>query len=169
MVKITRPYIFLFLAAATLLGQTRAAQTATKPATRRPSVTHIGKHRLGETFDGWLVLEKIDASSSTDESLTKIRQTGRGEVSGDIGNFTWTFLDSKLQSANILFDPEKEAHQMAFLRETYGLPSHIGEIPIKTGSAQGGETPSRYGTCPTNNHHTACEAWSSRSLRRCEL
>lgn len=135
MVKIARPYVFLFLATATLLGQTEAAQTAKKPATRRPSVTHIGKHRLGETFDDWLVIENIDASQSMDQTLAQVRQTGSGEVSPGrgYGSFSWTFHDSKLESAMVGFEVEEATNQMAFLRQTYGPPSNISEVPVQNG------------------------------------
>jgi hypothetical protein len=135
MVKIARPCIFLFLATATLLGQNTAAQTAKKPAARKPSVTRIVKHRLGETFADWLAIEDIDVAQSMDQTLANVRQTGSGEVSSrpGYGNFSWTFHDGKLESAMIVFEIEEAAHQVAFLRQTYGPPSNISEVPVQNG------------------------------------
>jgi hypothetical protein len=140
--KLAPTCVLLFLAT-TLLGQTKAEQVAKKPATKKPAVTRIGKHRLGETLDDWLVIEKIDPARSGDQTSTRIegRQsmitlgTGSGEVrvGSGYGSFSWTFLDRILESAMVGFEAEEADHQMAFLRETYGPPSKISEVPVQNG------------------------------------
>jgi hypothetical protein len=140
------PACVLLLFATTLLGQTKAEQVAKKPATKKPAVTRIGKHRLGEPFNDWLVIEKIDLSRpstyptttagvSPQEILAHIGETGDGGFSlgTGYGSFTWTFVGGKLDSADTIFEVGETAHQMAFLRETYGPPSNISQVPVQNG------------------------------------
>jgi hypothetical protein len=135
MYKLIRPYVLLILITGTLLGQTKAAQTAKRPATSKPAVTYIHKHRLGETFGDWLVIEKIDVARSGDQKLTGILNTGEGEASrgSGYGTFSWTFHDSKLESAMVGFEVEQVAQQIAFLRQTYGPPSKISNVSVQNG------------------------------------
>ena len=135
MYRIIRPYVLLLFITGTLFGQTKAEQTVKRPARSRPAVTHIGKHRLGETFGDWLVIEKIDIASSADQHLTHIQETGDGEASigNGYGTFSWTFHDSKLESAMAGFEVEQVTEQITFLKQTYGSPSKISYVSVQNG------------------------------------
>jgi hypothetical protein len=134
MYRIVHPCVLLAVVTGMLFGQTKAVQTAKKPAPGRPAVTRIGKHRIGELFRDWLIIEKIDVASSGNQDLTQIQETGNGDAYTREGSgFTWTFHDGKLHSAFTGFEVEQWAQQLAFLKETYGPPSEFSHVTVQNG------------------------------------
>jgi hypothetical protein len=135
-----------------LSGQSKPSTPITKKASR-PAVVQIGDHKLGETFDEWLTVAKIDLDaicndttsgsvyeveqrSMTCSGLQPIKDTGDGEfhdlrslpADAEVGD-RWTFVNGKLARLQNVYSTEIMTKELGFLKEAYGPPTLITKTP----------------------------------------
>jgi len=116
---------------------------------QQPAGTHVGPHMLGETFQQWLAINRLDLGeicrphkrSESKEmnfkavcrTLSVIRDTGAGEFYlGDVATkqaFRWLFTDGRLSLAST--ESADVADQIKFLEQTYGAPTTSETIPYQ--------------------------------------
>ena len=132
--------LWIALAAATL-GQTPEAA---------PAPTRIGSHRLGESLSEWLGVQKIDltlicqnhdktgpslTANVSDwvkcDSLSRIRDTGKGYSWATSEDFKWVFVDGKLSTVTRVYPLEDSAQQAGFLKDAYGPASKTEVVPVQ--------------------------------------
>jgi hypothetical protein len=120
--------------------------------------THVGQHRVGETFQDWLaishVLDNLDAvchsrkrgiQGQIDKSNCKRLQNIRDDKQNEIGtgddnrSYTWKFADGKLSEIQLNIPgplalasnrPDVQ-EEIGFLMQTYGKPSNVKTVPYQ--------------------------------------
>lgn len=110
----------------------------------RPVETWVSGHRIGETFEEWLTINRLDLADicrkhtrsepktmdfkAVCERLKGIRSTGRGDFFlGDEAvkqAFQWVFMDGRLAEVSTEYPRPDTEQQITFLKQAYGPPTN---------------------------------------------
>lgn len=120
---------------------------ATIASGQDPKPTMIGPHRLGESFDEWMIAAKLDLNDICGQhprsdkrmdykqvckTLTTLKAGGPGwfKMNETASVFTWTFANSRTTKAESVHIASA-ASVLAQLTEAYGTPTATRTVPYQ--------------------------------------